>query len=59
MPGKICFLVSQVSRLITFMKIPSVILGFSNSFACITGMVSPILTGVLVQNQVGLYHLSF
>ncbi|KAJ6646457.1 Sialin [Pseudolycoriella hygida] len=29
----------------------SVILGFSNTFSCLTGIISPILTGVLVQNQ--------
>lgn len=30
----------------------SVILGISNSVSCLTGIISPILTGYLVQNQV-------
>lgn len=30
----------------------SVILGFSNTFSCLTGIISPILIGFLVQNQV-------
>jgi len=29
----------------------AVVLGFSNTFSCLTGIISPILTGVLVQNQ--------
>ncbi|KAG4066526.1 hypothetical protein HA402_007162 [Bradysia odoriphaga] len=29
----------------------SVVLGFSNTFSCLTGIISPILTGELVQNQ--------
>ncbi|KAG4074236.1 hypothetical protein HA402_008645 [Bradysia odoriphaga] len=29
----------------------SVILGFSNTFSCLTGVISPIITGNLIQNQ--------
>lgn len=35
----------------------SVILGYSNTFAALTGIISPALTGVLVQNQVCFYNI--
>lgn len=44
--------ISRVNPLDIAPDFASVVLGFANTFSCLTGIISPILTGVLVQNQV-------